>query len=86
MAITETFQSPSLQDGSANTRLQIHDVYDLPGWKSRLLTQDWFAVCAHVSLHHAAPSVSGGENTKSFNSSSEAVFLSVQSCPKAADV
>lgn len=45
-----------------------------------------FCVCACVSLHHAAPSTSGGENTKSFNSSSEAVFWRVQSCPKAADV
>lgn len=43
-------------------------------------------MCVSVSLHHAAPSMSGGENTKSFNSSSEAVFLSVQSYPKAADV
>lgn len=42
------------------------------------------ALC--VSLHHAALSVSGGRNTKSFNSSTEAVFLSVQPCPKAADV
>lgn len=48
--------------------------------------QDWFSVCAPVFLHHAAPSMSGGENTKSFNSSSEAVFLSVQACPKTADV
>jgi len=86
VVITETFQSPSLQDGSADTSLQIHDVYDLPGWKSQLLMQDWFSACPRVSLHHAAPSMSGGENTKSFNSSSEAVFLSVQSCPKAADV
>lgn len=86
MVITESFQSPSLQDGSANASLQIHDVYDLPGWKSQLLPQERLSACARVSLHHAAPSMSGGENTKSFNSSSEAVFLSVQSCPKAADV
>lgn len=45
-----------------------------------------FSVCACVSLHHAAPSTSGGQNTKSFNSSGEAVFRSVQSCPKATDV
>lgn len=42
--------------------------------------------CVSMSLHHAAPSMSGGENTKSFNSSAEAVFWCVQSCPKAADV
>lgn len=50
-------QLPSFQDGSTNTRLQIHDVYNLAGWKSQFLTQGWFSVCAFAS---AAPGMVGG--------------------------
>lgn len=50
--------------GSASTKLQIHQIYHsapVAAWLS-------------VSLHHAAPSMSGGRNIKSFTSSTEAVI------------
>lgn len=44
------YRNPPVAKSPGWQRLQIHDVYDLPGWKSRLLLQDWFSVCLCTAL------------------------------------